>query len=102
MIVTGVDAALAPILHGFWWLGLDWDEGPEAGAGQLEQGAEADRAPGQAREDGGPGGEAGVAAPEPDHGRRQRAHRYATDTDEIDFFIHTLFSGKNVLTNLNW
>jgi glutamyl-tRNA synthetase len=26
-----VEAALAPILHGFWWLGLDWDEGPEAG-----------------------------------------------------------------------
>ena len=24
-----VDAALAPILHGFRWLGLDWDEGPE-------------------------------------------------------------------------
>ena len=26
-----VDAALAPILHGFRWLGIDWDEGPEAG-----------------------------------------------------------------------
>lgn len=26
-----VEAALAPILHGFRWLGLDWDEGPEAG-----------------------------------------------------------------------
>jgi glutamyl-tRNA synthetase len=26
-----VDAALAPILHGFHWLGLDWDEGPEVG-----------------------------------------------------------------------
>ena len=26
-----VDAALAPILHGFRWLGLDWDEGPEVG-----------------------------------------------------------------------
>jgi glutamyl-tRNA synthetase len=26
-----VDAALAPILHGFRWLGLDWDEGPEIG-----------------------------------------------------------------------
>ena len=26
-----VDEALAPILHGFRWLGLDWDEGPEAG-----------------------------------------------------------------------
>ena len=24
-----VEAALAPILHGFEWLGLDWDEGPE-------------------------------------------------------------------------
>jgi glutamyl-tRNA synthetase len=26
-----VEAALAPILHGFRWLGLDWDEGPERG-----------------------------------------------------------------------
>ncbi len=26
-----VDAALAPILHGFEWLGLDWDEGPNVG-----------------------------------------------------------------------
>jgi len=26
-----VEAALAPILHGFHWLGLDWDEGPEVG-----------------------------------------------------------------------
>jgi glutamyl-tRNA synthetase len=26
-----VDAALEPILHGFHWLGLDWDEGPEIG-----------------------------------------------------------------------
>jgi glutamyl-tRNA synthetase len=26
-----VDDALAPILHGFRWLGLDWDEGPEVG-----------------------------------------------------------------------
>lgn len=26
-----VEAALAPILHGFKWLGLDWDEGPDAG-----------------------------------------------------------------------
>lgn len=26
-----VDAALEPILHGFRWLGLDWDEGPEVG-----------------------------------------------------------------------
>ncbi len=24
-----VDAALEPILHGFRWLGIDWDEGPE-------------------------------------------------------------------------
>jgi glutamyl-tRNA synthetase len=26
-----VEAALAPILHGFRWLGLTWDEGPEVG-----------------------------------------------------------------------
>src|SRR3954454_2890099 len=26
-----VEAALAPILHGFHWLGLDWEEGPEVG-----------------------------------------------------------------------
>lgn len=26
-----VEAALAPILHGFKWLGLPWDEGPEVG-----------------------------------------------------------------------
>ncbi len=26
-----IEAALAPILHGFHWLGLDWDEGPELG-----------------------------------------------------------------------
>jgi glutamyl-tRNA synthetase len=26
-----VEAALSPILHGFRWLGLDWDEGPEVG-----------------------------------------------------------------------
>lgn len=26
-----VETALAPILHGFEWLGLDWDEGPEVG-----------------------------------------------------------------------
>lgn len=26
-----VEAALAPILHGFHWLGVDWDEGPEKG-----------------------------------------------------------------------
>jgi glutamyl-tRNA synthetase len=26
-----VDAALAPILRGFRWLGIDWDEGPDVG-----------------------------------------------------------------------
>jgi glutamyl-tRNA synthetase len=26
-----VEAALAPILHGFQWLGIDWDEGPDIG-----------------------------------------------------------------------
>jgi glutamyl-tRNA synthetase len=26
-----VDEALQPILHGFRWLGIDWDEGPEVG-----------------------------------------------------------------------
>jgi glutamyl-tRNA synthetase len=26
-----VEAALAPILHGFKWLGIDWDEGPDIG-----------------------------------------------------------------------
>lgn len=26
-----VEAALGPILHGFRWLGLDWDEGPDVG-----------------------------------------------------------------------
>src|SRR5262245_4261058 len=26
-----VEAALAPILHGFRWLGIDWDEGAEVG-----------------------------------------------------------------------
>ncbi len=26
-----LDEALAPILHGFRWLGIDWDEGPEVG-----------------------------------------------------------------------
>jgi glutamyl-tRNA synthetase len=26
-----VEAALAPILHGFHWLGIGWDEGPEIG-----------------------------------------------------------------------
>ena len=26
-----IETALAPILHGFRWLGIDWDEGPEVG-----------------------------------------------------------------------
>jgi glutamyl-tRNA synthetase len=26
-----IEAALAPILHGFRWLGIDWDEGPDVG-----------------------------------------------------------------------
>ena len=26
-----VEESLAPILHGFRWLGIDWDEGPEVG-----------------------------------------------------------------------
>ncbi len=26
-----VESALAPILHGFRWLGIDWDEGPDVG-----------------------------------------------------------------------
>jgi glutamyl-tRNA synthetase len=30
-VQRNVEAALAPILHGFRWLGLDWDEGPEVG-----------------------------------------------------------------------
>lgn len=29
--VRNVEEALAPILHGFRWLGLQWDEGPEIG-----------------------------------------------------------------------
>ncbi len=29
--LRNVEQALAPILHGFRWLGLDWDEGPEVG-----------------------------------------------------------------------
>ncbi|MEO0530309.1 MAG: glutamate--tRNA ligase, partial [Planctomycetota bacterium] len=33
-----VEAALAPILHGFEWLGLDWDEGPVAGAEKQSKG----------------------------------------------------------------
>ena len=28
---ANVESALAPILHGFRWLGIDWDEGPEVG-----------------------------------------------------------------------
>lgn len=30
-VQRNIEAALAPILHGFRWLGLDWDEGPEVG-----------------------------------------------------------------------
>jgi len=30
-VERNVEAALAPILHGFRWLGLAWDEGPEVG-----------------------------------------------------------------------
>lgn len=37
-----VEAALEPILHGFEWLGLDWDEGPEPGPGKRSRG---DRGP---------------------------------------------------------
>ncbi|MEO1496888.1 MAG: glutamate--tRNA ligase [Planctomycetota bacterium] len=37
-----VDEALQPILHGFEWLGLDWDEGPEPGPGKKSRG---DRGP---------------------------------------------------------
>src|SRR5215470_931653 len=29
--LRNVEAALAPILHGFHWLGMQWDEGPEVG-----------------------------------------------------------------------
>jgi glutamyl-tRNA synthetase len=29
--VRNIDEALGPILHGFRWLGLEWDEGPEVG-----------------------------------------------------------------------
>ena len=29
--LRNIDEALAPILHGFRWLGLEWDEGPEVG-----------------------------------------------------------------------
>ena len=44
-----VDQALAPILAGFRWLGLDWDEGPEVGGDygpyyQSERGAIYERA----------------------------------------------------------
>lgn len=40
-----VEEALGPILHGFRWLGLDWDEGPEAGGdyGPYYQSQRADR-----------------------------------------------------------
>lgn len=33
-----VEAALAPILHGFEWLGLDWDEGPVSGSDKASKG----------------------------------------------------------------
>ena len=33
-----VEEALDPILHGFKWLGLDWDEGPEPGPGKRSKG----------------------------------------------------------------
>src|SRR3972149_3846074 len=33
-----VDEALAPILHGLKWLGLDWDEGPDIGGAVRAQG----------------------------------------------------------------
>jgi glutamyl-tRNA synthetase len=48
-----VEAALAPILHGFRWLGLGWDEGPEVG---------------------------GPHAP---YFQSQRAHRYQAAVDEL-------------------
>lgn len=40
-----VDAALQPILDGFRWLGIDWDEGPEVGGphGPYYQSQRADR-----------------------------------------------------------
>jgi glutamyl-tRNA synthetase len=40
-----VDEALAPILHGLKWLGLDWDEGPDVGGpcGPYYQSQRADR-----------------------------------------------------------
>jgi len=40
-----VEAALAPILQGFRWLGIDWDEGPEVGGeyGPYFQSERADR-----------------------------------------------------------
>jgi glutamyl-tRNA synthetase len=40
-----VEEALAPILHGFRWLGIDWDEGPEVGGahGPYFQSQRADR-----------------------------------------------------------
>jgi glutamyl-tRNA synthetase len=30
-VQRNLETALAPILHGFRWLGIDWDEGPEVG-----------------------------------------------------------------------
>ncbi len=40
-----VEAALAPILRGFRWLGLDWDEGPQVGGdfGPYRQSQKAER-----------------------------------------------------------
>jgi glutamyl-tRNA synthetase len=43
-----VEAALAPILHGFRWLGIDWDEGPEVG-GPYEPYYQSQRLPGYQR-----------------------------------------------------
>jgi glutamyl-tRNA synthetase len=51
--LRNVEAALAPILHGFRWLGLEWDEGPEVG---------------------------GPHAP---YFQSQRAHRYQAAVDEL-------------------
>lgn len=42
-----VEEALAPILHGFEWLGLDWDEGPAASSenGGAEKASKGDHGP---------------------------------------------------------
>jgi glutamyl-tRNA synthetase len=47
-----VDEALAPILHGLKWLGLDWDEGPDIGGpfGPYYQSQRLERYQGAARE----------------------------------------------------